>query len=434
MIPLMSKKMKRKICILIVGILSTLQIVAQDDSIIVTLSQSIDAALRYNPSIKESTNDANISELAVKKSRSGLYPVLSTEISGGFSREYRFKNDYKTVNSTIAAEQVLWQNGKVNAGIDQARYSKQAADFSLEGQKQEVILAVKTAYFNCLMQNQLYEIAVDNVSKANLFLEYARERYKVGAARKYDVLKAESDLSEAEFERDTFLNSLAEAQNELSMLTSLPPTWFSKLENTWRSDQLDASDEHIDTIRSKTFRNYPELQVVNNLQLSQQARITQTNAELYPRLGLNAGYNWNYNPTYQEIKGWYTALTLRWVLFNGNQQRNQVKEEKIRKTIYENQAEEVRNFLLKEISNRLINIKEAESQIRQTDHLMKTTLENLEIAKGQYKAGTGSLLELTDARISDLLAKQKNIQAITAYQIALANLERLTGDSNEIKK
>lgn len=86
---------------------STLQLVAQKGSMVVTLSQSIDVALRYNPSIKEFTNEANISELAVEKSRSGLYPVLSTKVSAGFSRESRFKNDYKTVNSTIAAEQVL---------------------------------------------------------------------------------------------------------------------------------------------------------------------------------------------------------------------------------------------------------------------------------------------------------------------------------------
>jgi outer membrane protein TolC len=62
---------------------------------------------------------------------------------------------------------------------------------------------------------------------------------------------------------------------------------------------------------------------------------------------------------------------------------------------------------------------------------MKTTSENLEIAKAQYKSDTGSMLELTDARIFDLLAKQKNIQAITSYKIALANLERLTGNMNK---
>jgi hypothetical protein len=50
---------------------STLQLVAQKGSMVATLSQSIDVALRYNPSIKEFTNEANISELAVEKSRKG---------------------------------------------------------------------------------------------------------------------------------------------------------------------------------------------------------------------------------------------------------------------------------------------------------------------------------------------------------------------------
>jgi multidrug efflux system outer membrane protein len=267
-----------------------------------------------------------------------------------------------------------------------------------------------------------------------MFLEYARERYKLGIGRKSDVLKAEGDLSEAEFERDTYLNSLAEAQNELGMITGISPRQFSNLENTWRRDQLDVYNEQIDELLSKAFRSYPELQAVNNLQMSQQARILQAKAGLFPRLGFNAGYNWSYNPAIQQVKGWYGVLTVQWPIFKGGEQRRQIQMEKTRKTVYENQADEIKIFLQKEISNRLIKIKEAESQIRLTERLIKTTSENLDVATAQYKVGTGSLLELTDARINDLRARQKKIQAITAYQIALASLERLTGNMNEIKK
>jgi len=86
--------------------------------------------------------------------------------------------------------------------------------------------------------------------------------------------------------------------------------------------------------------------------------------------------------------------------------------------------------LFKEVSNRLIALKEADNQIALSFSLMATTAENLEIAQAQYKAGTGSMLELADARINDLSAKQKNIQAIAAYQIAMANLERLIRNAN----
>jgi len=420
--------MKRKIYVLIFCAFNSLWIIAQTDSAKINLKQCIDIALQYNPYVKEVAKDEIIAGLVVKSARSDLYPVLSTQISGGYSNQYRLNNDYRTGNVAFSADQLLWQNGKVNATINQATYNLKAAGYSLQARKEDIIVSVKTYYFNCLLQSQLYEIAIENVSKANMFLEYAQERYKIGSGRRSDVLKAESDLAESEFERDTYLNSLTQAQNELSMLTGLSTDRLSNLENTLQSAQPDLYAKRLDTLYTLALLYYPELQYVNNLQLLQQSKIREANAELYPRLGFNGGYNWSYNPALPWQKGWYTLLTLQWQIFNGYKQHNQIQMEKTRKTIYEIREEQVKTFLIKEISNRLINIKTAESQIELTNRLMKTTVENMEIAKAQYKAGTGSMLELTDARVNDLLAKQKNIQAIAAFQIALANLERLTGN------
>jgi outer membrane protein len=422
--------MKRKIYALLVCTLPTLGISAQTDSTSVTLDQCISAALNYNPSIKEAENETEISRLAIKTSRSASYPVLSTEMSGGFSNEYQVNNNYRTADASITADQVLWQHGKTNATIKRAQYNQQAVNLSWETKRQEIIVAVKTSYFNGLLQSQLNDIAADNIRKAGLFLEYAQERYKIGIGRKSDVLKAESDLAEAEFERNTYLNALDRTRNELILLTGIRTMMFQKPDVTLLPIRDSTQDESIDTLRSKAFRNYPELQIANTLQISQQSKVRETMANLYPRLGMAAGYNWSYNPSDQQQKGWYSVLTLRWLLFNGNEQRNQIQVENIRRNVYENKTEEVRTFLLSEINNRQINVNEAREQIRLSDRLMKTTSENLEIAQAQYKAGTGSMLELTDSRITYLRARQKNIQAVIAYQIALVNLDRLTGNLN----
>lgn len=284
------------------------------------------------------------------------------------------------------------------------------------------------------MQFQLYLISIDNVNRSRLFLEYAHERYKTGTGRKSDVLKAESDLTEAEFDSEYNRSLLARSQNELSRLTGLTPELFSKLEDPIRYEGAGEYNNKFDSLRNTAFRNYPDLKIVNNQELSQQARIDVAKAELYPRLGLNAGYTWSYNPALPEQKGWFTGLTLRWQLFSGNEQRNRIQFEITKKVIFENRKDEIKDFLVTELNNRLINLREAESQIKLTDRMIMSTSENLEIAKAQYNAGTGSMLELTDARINDLNAKQKNIRAITAFQIALVNLERLTNNMNQYHK
>jgi len=412
-------------------LICSLKLTAQSDSTIVTLSQSIAAALYNNPSIKQATNAVVAANFAVKIAESGYFPVISTDISGGFSDQYRLNNNFRTGNAFLSADQLLWQKGKIKASVVQAHYLQLAESYSLESRKEDIIESVKTTYLNCQMQNQLYLIAIVNVDRSRLFLEYACERYKTGAGRKSDVLKAESDLSEAEFGSDSFRNLIAQSKNELSLLTGLAPEMFSKLEDPLRYDRLTEYEDQIDSLRSRAFRNYTDLKIVRNQELSQQAKIVESKAELYPRLGLNAGYNWSYYPSLTDQKGWYTGLTLRWQMFRGNEQRNKIQLEMTKKVIYENRKDEVKDFLAKELNNRLINLREAESQIKLTDKMIKSTSENLEIVKAQYNAGTGSMLELTDARINDLNAREKNIRAITAYRIARVILERLTKNMNQ---
>jgi outer membrane protein len=415
-------------------LMSSLNLTAQSDSAVVTLNQCINAALNYNPLIKQASNEVAAAKFAIKIAESGYYPVISTDISAGFSDQYRLNNNYKTGNVLLSADQPLWQKGKIKAFVNQAKYNQLADNYSLESLTADIIESVKTTYLSCQMQFQLYLISTDNVNRSRLFLEYAHERYKTGTGRKSDVLKAESDLSEAEFDSEYNRSLLERSHNELSRLTGLSPEMFSKLEDPNRYEVAGEYNNQFDSLRNTVFRNYPDLKIVYSQELSQQAKIEEAKADLYPRIGLNAGYNWSYNPALPEQKGWFSGLTLRWQLFSGNEQRNRIQFEMTKKVIYENRKDEIKGFLVKELNNRLINLREAESQIKLTDRMIISTSENLEIAKAQYNAGTGSMLELADARINNLNAREKNIRAITAFQIAIVNLERLTNNMNQYHK
>jgi outer membrane protein len=424
--------MKKITCsIIVLTLLNGVRIDGQTSSPMVTLGKCINAALNYNPLIKQSSDELRQAALAVKISEAALYPVILTESTAGYSNEYRINNNYKTGTVSISGEQVLWQNGRLKANIEQSRYSLNAEDFSLEVRKLDIIAGVKTAYFSCLMFSQLYKTASDNISNAALFLEYAKERYKTGTGRKSDILKAENDLSEAQFESESFRNSLLRTRNELSLLTGLSSESLSDLEEVREQYQSDYYEEAIDTLMAEATRNYPELKIVNYRQLAQRAKIRQVTAELYPAVGISTGYNWSYNPVFQEQNGWYTLLTVRWKLFSGNENRLRIKTEMARNSFYDNRKNEVNDYLQKEIKNRLINLREAIRQIRLTDLMLITTSENLEIAKAQYKEGIGSILELTIARTDGLNAKQKNIRAIADFNFALVNLERLTKNINQ---
>jgi outer membrane protein TolC len=411
-------------------LISTLPAI-QAASQVITLDQCIEAALTSNPTLKASANEYEIDNLGISISRSGRYPSVSGEASGGLSEEYSIGNKYKTGYSGLTADQLIWQNKKVTSAITQARYRSLASAANYETRKQEIILAVKTAYFICLQQDQLYKIARDNVAKTVIFLDYAKQLYSIGTGRKSDILKAESDLVRAEFEQNAYLNSYRKSLNDLAMLSGLSSDKLNGLDSSWTDIPVSIPFEISDSLISMALVWYPELQAINNLGYSQQYKIMEARAAFFPALSLNTGYEWRYNPILQEQKGWYSMITLRWDLFNGNEKKYRVQSEKIKKEIYNYQADDIRNYLIKEVRNRMLSLLEAADQIGVTRSLMNTTSENLEMAKAQYKAGTGSMLELTDARVTDLQAHQDLIQAITNYRIMKANMEKLTGKTYE---
>lgn len=419
--------MKRTIYIFI-GLYIFSQAKAQSNNEQVTLDFCIESALSNNPLIKESRNTAAISSIDVLSARSALYPVISSEASGGFSNEYRSGNEYKTGFAGITASQLLWQKGSANSNIEKSVYSEKAAKALYDAARQDIVYNVKIAYYNSVLQFKLYNISQADVARTELFLQYAKELYRIGSGKKSDVLKAESDLAEAQYRSESYLNSAKQQLNELAMLTGIPYDGLTTLDDTLPDNSFVYNADSIYTL---ALQRYPELQAINNIKLSQLSAIKAAEADHFPQLYINSGYNLNYNPTFSEQDNWYTLLTLRWDIFNGNEKRYRLQTEKIKSEIFENRIEETKNFLIKEVNSRLISLNEAEKQIELTNSLIKTTAENLEIAKAQYVAGTGSLLELTDVRIANLAAQQQNIRAKTTYLTAIANLERLTENINE---
>lgn len=422
--------MSKIITILFSCLSFSIALAQNNDTTDISLNECINAALHNNPEIKAAENEVTISNLSYKITQSGKLPIISAEASGGLSDQYKWGNNYRIGNANISANQIIWQKGMVRSAINKASFVLESARSSLRARIQNVTMAVKLAYINCVLQEQLYSSTLDNIAKARLFLEYAKERYKVGAARKSDVLKAESDLAEAEYESSNYRNNREQARNDLAMLTGLSVERLHKLEPI--AERRNEIIHHTsDSLFKLALTKYPELLAIEFMELSQQVKIMQANAALYPQISIRGGYDWSYNPTLKEQKGWYTVLALRWNIYSGNERKLLIQTEQVSELIYQNQSAQVKTFLLKEINNTLIDLKEAEEQIALSHWLMTSTSENLEMAKAQYTAGTGSMLELTDARINNLKAKQKNIQAIAAFQLAKANLERLTNNSHD---
>ena len=83
--------------------------------------------------------------------------------------------------------------------------------------------------------------------------------------------------------------------------------------------------------------------------------------------------------------------------------------------------------ILSDLQNQYLNLLLAEKQIQVAEESQLKANENLELAEGRYKAGVGTMLEVTDARVSWIQAENDRIQSLYDYKTARFKLERTLG-------
>ncbi|MEN8193182.1 MAG: TolC family protein [Bacteroidota bacterium] len=399
----------------------------QSPARVIDLNNLIDAAVTNNPAIKGGQLNVEITNNDIQIKKAELLPQISANATYGLSDENSLRNNYSFFRSGINVSQNLWKKGKYNSLVRQSKFIYQAKQSEFEAQKLDLILQVKFSYYNLLRYRKLYEISENNIFQAELYLDAAKEKNKLGVGKYSDILKAESDLADAKFLAKNYSYSLKESEIELSRLTGLPVIAESIPQNTILvgSNRLNVLER--DSLLELAKISYPELQVIENIGLSQEYLISATKADLFPAVTANTGYSWLYNPVFSGQPTWYAGVAISWDVFDGKRRKNQVKTEMLRSQSYQYQKEDLLLELVKEIENILNAFNEVKNQIEISEILMKSTVENLKMLEEEYKQGISSMLELTIARTDDFNANAKHINAITDYELVKAQLERIIG-------
>ncbi|MBI5540219.1 MAG: TolC family protein [Bacteroidia bacterium] len=406
--------------------------ISQSDTVsILKLEICIKAALDYSPDLKEGFIQTEIKKTETSKAKSSQFPYLYSAASYNLTDQNKLDNNYNSVSYGINANQVLWQYGKNKALLEQSKFLYKAELSNYNAKQQNVIVQVNLFYFEYLTYIKLLELAKNNEEQADLFLRAAKEKKAIGIGKNSDILKAESDVADAKYISNIYENVILKVRNELWQLTGLNIT-----ENTKVQDDLFITDNKYSTISKDSLfsiakNSYPELKMMDDLLLSQESYIKSVKSDIFPKISVGAGYNWNYNPLFENNDFWNAGLTISWDIFSGYRKKYQVKIEKLQSNAISFQKENLLLNLCKEINNQFLTLNENYNQIGIIDTLLKSTTENLTVVMEEYKQGISSMLELANARTENFMAKEKYINAWYAYQISKVQLERTLGVTNK---
>lgn len=404
---------------------------------LLTLERCVEIALKNHPGILAARSNVDLYYARKGLAEAGYYPKV--DATAGYSRfkpsststtsigvlnRISTSHSFEQYSAGISANQTIYDFRKTGTQVNIQNLNIDSAREDLRNTGDQVIFNVKQAYYGVLKEKRNREVAGDTVSQFQQHLAQAKAFYEVGTKPKFDVTKAEVDLGNAQLNLIRANNNLKIARVILNNELGVPDAAEFEIEDSLSFQQYSMSFQEA---IGKAYENRPELKSISFRKNAAEESVRLAKKEYYPVLTGTVSYSWAGEQFAVNDGGWSTGLTLSIPVFSGFSTKAQVAEAKANLLALTANEEVLRQSVLLEVQQSLLNLTEAGERIVVAELTVRQAQENFEIANGRYAAGVGNPIEVTDADVALSNAKTSYNQALYDYKIARASLEKAMG-------
>jgi outer membrane protein len=169
----------------------------------IDLQQALQIALKYHPSVSAASSAVRVNESRIGQARSNYYPQVNWQTSYSKSSPFASastqfgSNMFDQYASNLNLTQNIYDFGKTSSLVEIANLNANASQQDLDNVKGQLVLGVKQTYYTLLQAMKNRDVAMETVRQFQQHLDQARGFFEVGVKPKFDVTKAEVDLSTA---------------------------------------------------------------------------------------------------------------------------------------------------------------------------------------------------------------------------------------------
>jgi len=406
---------------------------------VLNIERCIEIALRQQPNIIAAASMVNVNESKIGEAKSNYYPQINGTV--GYTRTLPIGLIISTSSSSsqlvgssgvaidqymagLTLSQNIYDFGRTSSQVAISKLNFNSSRFDLDNVTEQTIFVVKQTYYGVVQAKHNRNVLEDTVKQTEQHLEQARGFYDVGTKPKFDVIKAEVDVSTAKLNLIKAENDLRIAIVNLNNAMGVPeaPAYTLSEDISFETYAI-ALEEAL----ARAYENRPDLQSIVAKRKAAEISVDSAKAGNYPFLTGNASYNWSGQQIYTINNGWSLGAAVTVPIFTGFLVRNQVEEAKANLNVLKANEESLRQTVFLDVQQAYLTLRAAEEAIPTAKLGVEQAQENLDIANGRYAAGVGSPIEVTDAEVSLSTARLSYIQALYADKVAQASLEKAMG-------
>jgi outer membrane protein len=410
---------------------------------ILSLGDAVHEATLHHPQLKQACGATQAAQARAGQARAPLLPQLV-----GFGSYQRttanFVNKPGSVppsvgngpgatldtfnffNFGVTATQLLFDNFGTIQGFRAAGLNAEAQERTARQTLADVVLAVRTAYFNARALKELVMVARDTLANQERHLGQIQGYVRNGNRPPIDLAQAKADYANAEVQLINAENGYEIAKAQLNQAMGIEgPTAYDLADDTL--PPVDGEDGTSEPLLAEALRSRSDVLAVDRQLRADELTIRQLQAGYGPSFALSSTLNAAGTRIDQLVPNWNLTVTMTWPLFQGLLTREQVREAEGNWMTILGQREAVRQQARLDVETARLRVRAAKAAVVAAGNALTNERERLKLAEGRYKNGVGSVLELSDAQLAATSAAAQAVQAEYALAGARALLLRAVG-------
>lgn len=434
----------------------TAALVAQED---LSLRQAVDLALRSNPLVAAADAGEKEAEARVYQARSRYMPhaqfleslqrsnnpvfVFTSLLTQHQFTEGHFAlgplnrpdalNNYQ---SRLTVEQVLFDARQTSRGIEAARFTRQLASEDTRRSQSDVVLHVLQTYFGVALAEKNLEVAHHSVESAQADLARAESIYQYGRSTHADVLALRVHLAAMREEQIRASNDVGVARAALNDALGVSLDRTFEL-TTPLVSSATTPEGSLEEYRRLAAEKRPELR---QAALAEHLAHTQqqiAGSAYWPEVVFQGMLEADRQNFYNKGGAyWFTAVSLRWNLWNGGETKARVEQARFaeaRAAALRRRSDSTVNL---EIRKAYLYLKAAAQRVETASAASAEAEEAHRIIQNRHQSGLTTVTELLRSETALAAARTRHLVAVYDHRVAAAALEyaagTLTADSEVV--
>ncbi len=430
----------------------------------ITLEQALEISLKNNQEIQQARLQIESDAAALRQQQAALFPTFGLTTSFTYSddafldgplqqtinnrtqegidaglspqdaREFTedgitdsggsINSNSADYNGGVALNYDIYTGGLRGASIRAAKKQLRNTELALEVAVEQVRLETAFNYYD--LQNSDAQVEIQNaaVEDASQTLKDAQLLERAGLGTRFDVLRAEVELSQAQQNLNTAIADQNISRRQLAETLSV--SHDTELSTADAIEEAGIWNLELAESIVQAFKNRAELeQFLLQKEISEEQRKIALSS-IRPTVSASADYTANndFEDNFNFSDRYSVGVNVQWALFDGGEARAGARQAEKGAEIAETQFADQRNQIRFAVEQAFFQLESNKSNIGTAAKEVELAVESLRLARLRFQAGVGTQTDVIDAQTQLTTARGSLLSSITDYNQSYVTLQR----------